>query len=192
MILSLFRRKEMQVKETEEKFLESKEKDYYKIIDECAKGQNDFTIQNSSNEHASYVLKLLLENAEKEVCLFIESFDFVFSKKDLANAAISFLQKPKARLKIAHQDPCLKNRRDLLDVNFLVAIFGARIAGKIEIWDARELGDYLKNYFFVNDRYGFRYVMEQNAVANFGDQENGERLNAIFNKIVSKCKKVIG
>lgn len=162
----LFRKKPTNDNRTETTLLscgkDELEKEYYEIINTCAKKEKDFSIQNSDKEHAAYVLKTIFQKAETKVYMFIYRFDDLIFKKnyELIKAAVEFLQNPEARLFVALQNPSVKRREDLLNVKFLLFILNASIKGQVEILDASEFANHT-NYFFLNDKGHFRYTIKK-------------------------------
>ena len=180
-------------RKTEKEKKQKEEDNYCDIIDKCAEKKEDFTIRNNTDEHAAYVLKTLLRYAQKEVCIFIDRIKKeIFNDKDLIDEAINFLKKPEARLKIAYNDVNLR-KEGVLNGEFARDILNPKPNGGVEIWDARRFCFPDGNHFFLNDRFGFRYEIEpRNAVANFGDKINGEKLFTIFDGIIAKSDKILG
>lgn len=169
------------------------ETEYYRIIDNCANKEEDFTIRNNDNKHVIYVLKTLFKYAKKEVCIFTDRIkEEIFNDKYLIDEAITFLKKPEARLKIAYNDINL-SKEGVLSGEFARSILNSESKGEVEIWDASKICFPDGNHFFLNDRFGFRYeIKPRNAVANFGDKINSEKLFAIFARIIAKSDKILG
>ena len=188
MILANFFRKK-----TEKEKTQKEKESYYGIIDKCAEKKEDFTIRNNADEHAVYVLKTLFMHAQNGVCIFIHGFnETIFNDHDLIMEAINFLKKPEARLRIAYNDITL-NKEAIFIGEFIRSILNPETKGKVEIWDASKICFPNGNHFFLNDRFGFRYEIEpRNAVANFGDKINGQKLFVIFANIVAKSDKILG
>lgn len=138
-----------------------KENEYYDIIKSCAKNREDFTIQNSANEHAAYLIKTLFKYAEEEVIIFTGSLhEDVFSNEDLKKEAVEFLKKGTGkRLVIAYQNEA---KEKILQGSFLKAITSAvdKTTGKLEIWDAQRTNKVIENHFAVMDSRAFRYELE--------------------------------
>lgn len=179
-------------RKTEKEKTQKEEEGYYNIIDKCAEKKEDFTIRNNTGEHAVYVLKTLFRCAQKEVCIFTNSIKReIFDDQYLIEEAVNFLKKPEARLRIAYNDINLR-KEDVLSGEFARSILNEP-KGKVEIWDARKICFPDGNHFFLNDMFGFRYeIKPRNAVANFGDKINGDKLFVIFAKIVARSDKILG
>lgn len=179
--------------ETETEKMQKLEENYHDIIDNCAEKKEDFTIRNNTDKHATYVLKTLLKYAQKEVCIFTDRIkEEIFNDKYFIDEAINFLKKPEARLKIAYNDVNL-SKESVLRGYFARSILNSEPKGEVKIWDASKICFPDGNHFFLNDRFGFRYEIKPgNAVANFGDKINGDKLFIIFARIIAESDKILG
>ena len=169
------------------------EDEYKKIIQQCADAGKNFEIENSNPAHASYLITTLFGKAESEMRIFTgRLFDNVYGNEDLKEAAIKFLNKSKAILKIAYQEALSFD--EVKEGNFLKDILtNPTVKGKVEIYNASTSCKNLENHFIVKDKAAFRYELDKTkmtAKANFGDFNIAKKLVAIFDLITNNSEKV--
>ena len=169
------------------------EDEYKKTIQSCADTVKNFEIENSNTAHASYLIATLFGKAELEMRIFTGSlFDNVYGNAALKEAAIKFLSKSKAILKIAYQDAVSFDV--IKEGNFLKDILtNLKVKGQVTIYNASTFCKNLENHFIVKDNTAFRYELDKTkrtARANFGDLDTAKNLVEIFDLITNSSEKV--
>lgn len=158
--------------------------EYYEIIDQCAKNLENFTIPNSEQIHAIYLIKTLFKNAQSNIRIFTgRLFEGVYGNEDLQEEARNFLRKDADNsVRIAYQEPL-----DIANCAFIQTILNDdRRKGSLKLWNASEKFKDINTHFAVMDDKAFRFETDHantKAIANFGDPDNAKKLVEIFDKI---------
>lgn len=167
--------------------------EYFKTIDDCAKNRKNLTISNGCAEHAAYLIKTFFKHAQEKVCIFTgEMYDGVFEDNDLCEEALVFLRKSGCNLSII-----LEKEIDstLLSQKALIRAISAddSLEGSFRLsYATKDVSDI--NHFAVMDGEAFRYELDhldRKAIANFGDDINGSKLQKIFEIISSFSTTII-
>jgi hypothetical protein len=164
--------------------------EFMELVDECAKDRRDFTIPNSSPEHARILIAKLFDTAKREVCLvtgrLVESTKGkqVYAWANLIAAAKTFLRRPNSVLRIISIDPIQKGNQN----RFLKALLSDPLrVGDIVIYRGDKLVKKLtKQHFMVTDMNAYRFETSNtkvNAIANFGDKKTAKWLRQRFEVI---------
>jgi len=165
---------------------------YKRIIDECAKDQKNLEISNGNSIHATYLIKALFKNAEKEIRIYTGSLsDEIFGNDELIDTAIKFLTEKEDRsVKIAYQEICdedtIKSREFVKEI-----LNNDRIKNKLEVWDVSSAYKDITNHFTLMDETAYRFETDhenKRAIANFGDYASAKTLKGSFADIIGNKK----
>ena len=160
--------------------MDKNQKNYFAIIDECAREKKDLVIHNGDARHAAYLLETFFRNAVSKISIFSgKLFDGVFDNSVLNNALENFLKKSGTRVDIICQE-------QLTSEDFKKSVFLRTLAKfKKKVWlgDASKLDIGKLNHFSIMDDTAFRYEFDhenKRAVANFGRPDVARDLEEVF------------
>lgn len=161
----------------------SESNEYRTIIQRFAKDRVNARVPNGLPMHASALLECMFDNATAEMRIYSgKLIHSVYSGEGIEKAAIKFLSRPYASLKILLQHKVTPS--EIADHPLLVRLSEVKPRGSLIIRNA--VGSYAKedtNHFAVMDNDGFRYELDHGnceAVANFNEPDTAKILVQAF------------
>ncbi|SFV87026.1 hypothetical protein MNB_SUP05-SYMBIONT-4-396 [hydrothermal vent metagenome] len=158
-------------------------KKYENKVIECLNAQQDDIILNSDINHAGILIKQIFLNAVHTVNLLSNKLDAqLYERVEIINAIRSFLNRG-GKLNVAIEGDIDKKSTNMQKLLAEYKIQPTVVPG----WLKKQ---YEYNFLTMDDT-GYRFEgsrEEHKASVNFGDKNQTEKLNAIFNKIVELVK----
>lgn len=174
-------------------------KEYFEIINSCAKKKTDLMIPNGNALHAAYLFKTFFKFSQNKICIFTgRLYSEVFDNEEVIENAKKFLREGGDRsIEIAIQgqeeeiEDIVENRKFISTI-----INDQERKGSLRVYDSRGLPRKIKtiNHFATMDDRAFRFETdhkESKAFANFGDKEKTSILIETFNTISNLSKEVL-
>jgi hypothetical protein len=158
-------------------------KDYRAFVEKCAGEENpERILLNRSAGHAVVLIENIIAKAESRICIVTGCLDGkVYENQSLCAAAIKALnERTGLRINIISERPIDRTH------GFLAAIESAGLSSRVEI---RQSGAPVDIHFAISD--GRHYRVEINpehsfeAVAYFGNKDEGGKVEKIFDKLWS-------
>ncbi|MBF0459305.1 MAG: hypothetical protein HQK99_15555 [Nitrospirae bacterium] len=166
--------------------------EYFKTIEECAKGKINFRISNGSVDHAAYLLKSFFEYGNKRVFIFTGQLRHIFDNPDMIKKACEFLKKHDSELTVAYADKDVPD--DIIRAHpFIKGIIGdPDLAKKFRLFNAK--GMYSDHpHFALMDNSAYRLESDHHkshAIANFGDIKTVQRLDVTAKAITENSMEI--
>ncbi|MDC9726798.1 MAG: hypothetical protein PSN35_03040 [Candidatus Thioglobus sp.] len=156
-------------------------KDYEKKVVECLNAQQNEIILNCNIDHAEILIKQMFLNAAHTVNLLSNKLDAnLYERNDIVDAIRRFLNREGTTLNIA-----IEGNMDQGSIQ-LIGLLENHDINPVRIPDW--LKEQYKYNFITMDDTGYRFETDREkheAVVNFGDTQQTEKLNNIFNTILN-------
>ena len=167
--------------------------EYREIIEKFARQRLNQRVPNGLPQHAAILIETMFKNAAAEMRIFTGELNKrVFGEPQAIEAALKFLSKPYAMLRILLQKDL--SREEVLELPLVKSLNKLNdLHGRVEIVSAS--GTYATDeakHFAVMDNDGYRFEFDHEnckAVANFNDPVTAKELIEAFDSAFSLARK---
>ena len=169
--------------------------EYRKMLDQLFESNSSSIISNSSTAHAIPLIAKLFQHAKKEVMIFTGAMNTdIYGVDEVVDSAGTFLIGNEGKLSIIVQkssdmvsDEDLVSKENCL-IEKIKNRFGDTALHNVSLFRASADLSTVNYHFMVVDGSAFRYEPDNTkheALASFNHKEVGEKLESIFNEMVS-------